>query len=547
MTKLHNPVDPLRYSFIVVGAGSSGCVIANRLSEDPAVEVLLIEAGGTDKSPVIFAPAATDLYALGRPTYDWCYKAEPDSSRNGRADLWPRGKVLGGSSSINGTIYVRGHPKDFDAWAEGGAPGWSYRDVLPYFRRSEDNDLGPSDAHGTGGMLSVQRLRYVHPLTHCFVSAAQGIGLPHNPDLNGVTQDGVGILQATQRRGWRHSTAQAYLRPAIRRRNLTLLTRAQVTKVIFKGMHAVGVEFYRHGVLRTALASREVVLSAGAIGSPHILLLSGIGPASQLADHGVTVVRESADVGLNLQEHPGAWLTFHMRVPTLNNEMGFCKQIIHGLNWLLFGRGPATTAGAQAIAFLRSGNAPLQPDIQLHFTPVGYSFSGTHVRLNDEPTVSVLVNVCRPLSRGRLMLKSSDPFSPPTIDMRLLDHSSDIQILMSGCRMVRDIMAKPPIRDLVLHEMAPGKGVHDDSDWDRYLRETALPCYHPVGTCRMGTDPGAVLDPELRVRGISGLRVADASVMPTIPSGNTNAAAIMIGEKASDLIRMRHKLPHTMN
>jgi choline dehydrogenase len=449
--------------------------------------------------------------------------------------------VLGGCSSINGTIYIRGNPRDFDAWAAEGASGWSYREVLPYFRRAESNDLGASEFHGADGPLSVQRLRYVHPLTYRFVAAAVESGLPFNADLNGVCQNGVGFNQATQRRGWRHNTARAYLDPVRRRGNLTILTRAHATRIVFAGSSAVAVEYDHQGVHRKAEAAREVVLAAGAIGSPHLLMLSGVGPARALEAHGIEVVTDNPCVGGNLQEHPGAWLTYRMRVPTLNNETSLLKQALHSLNWLLFGRGPATTAGAQAVAFLRSDGSQAQPDIQLHFSPVGYKFLPTEVVLYDEPTVSIIPNVCRPRSRGRVYLRSSNPYDAPRIDMPLLDHPEDLGLLIHGCRRVREIMSRPAMADLVVEESAPGPQVRSESEWESYLRDTVVPCYHPAGTCCIESDLGSVVDPELRVRGVMGLRVADASIMPRIPSGNTNAAAIMIGEKASDLIRGRRE------
>jgi choline dehydrogenase len=526
------------WDYVIVGAGSAGCVIASRLSEDPGVRVLLIEAGGSDRSPLILAPAGTDVYVIGNPKYDWCFTTEPDPTRHHRTDLWPRGKVLGGSSSINGTIYIRGHAADYDAWAREGARGWSYADVLPYFKRAERNDLGESEYHGVRGPLSVQSLRYVHPLTRRFVEAAEQSGLPFNPDVNGASQHGVCFNQATQKRGWRHSSARAYLGPARRRSNLKVLTHAQVTRVVFAGRRASGVEYLENGTLKRVNAECEVVLAAGAIGSPQILMLSGVGPANVLRGQGIDVVADRKAVGENLHEHAVTWLVYRMRAPTLNREKSAFRQALHGLNWLLRGRGPATTPGSQAVAFFATdGDPSSQPDIQLHFTPVGYEFTATELKLYDEPTVSVAVNICRPLSRGRITLKSPCATDAPRIEMPLLESEEDVRILIAGCRRAQRIMIQPGIAALVAMQCAPGPNVVRDDEWAGYLRESIVPAYHPVGTCRMGTDVESVVDPELRVRGITGLRVADASIMPRIVSGNTNAAAIMIGEKASDLMR----------
>jgi len=525
------------WDYIIVGAGSAGCVLANRLSEDSRKRVLLLEAGGSDRSPIILAPAATGVYGLRGTRWDWCYETEPDPTRKGRADIWPRGKILGGSSSINGTIYMRGHAEDFDAWANQGAHGWSYKEVLPYFKRAETNDLGESAFHGASGPLAVQRMRYVHPLTRRFVSAAVDSGIPFNDDLNGASYEGVGFNQVTQRRGWRHNTARAYLDPARHRKNLTVLTHAYATRVLFSGPRAVGIEYKRHGKLHKAESCGEVILSGGAINSPQLLMLSGIGPADHLREHAIPVVSDRPGVGENLQEHSGVFVTYRMRVRTLNNEKSLLRQAIHGLNWLLRGKGPATSAGAQAVAFLRSDSSQKQPDIQLHFAPIGYNCLPEQVDLYDEPTVSVIPNVCRPKSRGRILLQSSDPERAPRIQMPLLEHPDDLRVLIAACRRVREIMRQPAIADFVAEETAPGPSVSSEASLAEFVRESAAPCYHPVGTCRMGSDPQSVLDPELRVRGVIGLRVADASVMPGIVSGNTNAAAIMIGEKAADLIR----------
>jgi choline dehydrogenase len=531
------PAGEESFDYVIVGAGSAGCVLAARLSERAQNRVLLLEAGGSDWSPIIKMPAATDLYGIGNPRYDWRYITEPDPSRGGRQDLWPRGKVIGGSSSINAMVYMRGQPSDYDSWAALGNDGWSYRDVLPFFKKCETNEAGPDAWRGGAGPLHVSNLRTSHPLALDFIASAQAIGIPYNPDFNGERFEGVGPVQATQRRGRRCSAADAYLRPAMRRSNLEVRARAFARRILVEDGAARGIEYQRgdgsRGVVR---AERCVVLSAGAIASPQLLMLSGIGPGDELSRHGIAVKHELPGVGRNLQDHPGVYLNYRVDVPTYNSMQGLWTQARYGLLWALFGTGPATTPGALAMAFVKSGPDVPDADLQLHFTPVGYKLTPEALVVLDEPVITVIPNVNRPFSRGHIGLASAEPRDPPRIFCRLLDDQRDVEVLIAGCRILRRICRAPPLARHVKAELAPEPHLESDAELESFIRANCVTIFHPCGTCRMGRDSGAVVDPRLMVRGVDRLMVCDASVMPHLVSGNINAPVIMIGERGADFL-----------
>ena len=524
------------FDYIVVGAGSAGCAVANRLTEHPDTRVLLLEAGGADRSLYIRMPAAI-IRAIGNPKIDWCYQAEPDPSRNDRVDLWPAGKTLGGSSSINGMLFVRGAADDFDRWAAEGCPGWSYADVLPFFRRMESSPLGDDRYRGRTGPVRTAALRTTHPLAHTFVQAAVETGLTLNQDYNGASQEGVAYTEVNQQRGRRFNAASAYLHPVRRRRNLVLRSRSACRRLLFRNGRCAGVEYRQGGRLYRAEAAREVILCAGAIASPKLLMLSGIGPAEQLREAGIEVVRDLPGVGANLQEHPEGMVGIDVNVSTYNTEINSWKIVLHGLNWLLFGRGPATSPYPHAVAFIRSTPDEPRPDIQVQLGPYAFSFSEEGVIPYDRPAISAAINVSHPRSRGCIRLRSADPNAPPIISHALLADDDDLERLIQGCRKVREILNGATFAPYRIGERLPGPDVQSGDEWRDYLRRTAFLGYHPVGTCKMGGDALAVTRPDLSVRGIDGLRVADASVMPSLTSGNTNATAMMIGERAADLIR----------
>jgi choline dehydrogenase len=518
------------FDVVVVGAGSAGCALAGRLSEDPSLKVLLLEAGGSDDVLEVQIPAA--CYKNWRTRLDWNYTTEEQPALGGRTLFWPRGKVLGGSSSINAMIYIRGAKADYDEWAElTGDPSWSYDQVLPLFRRMEDNARGADRYHGTGGPLRVENLRSPHPWTRAVVESALAAGYPRNDDFNGDVQEGVGQYQVTQKRGRRWSAADAYLHPAMDRPNLTVLTGALTTRVLVSDGRATGVEYRRGGRVHTAVAAREVVLSGGAVNSPQLLLLSGIGPADHLREVGVDVVHDLPGVGSGLQDHPLVPVVWNVR----SGRSLFRAESPSGYaQWFGARRGPLTSNLAEAGLFTRSTPELSEPDLQMHFLPVKF-WKQAEVDPDVDAFTAAVVLV-RVHSRGTVRLRSADPTWSPAIDAGYLTDERDLDALVCGVEKAREIAATGPLASVLADEWSPGSTVHGREALRETVRTTLESLYHPVSSCRMGTDDQSVVDSQMRVHGIDGLRVVDASVMPTLVRGNTNAPTIMLAERAADLI-----------
>ena len=527
--------------FVIVGGGSAGCVLANRLSADPQCRVVLIEAGGTGNSFLVTMPAGYGK-TTGEFGHSWHYHSAPEASIGGREMLLPRGRGLGGSSNINGLLYVRGQHADYDVWSNLGAIGWGWRDVATYFRRGETYAGGGDDLRGSRGPLQVEEVSHRNPTNDAVLSAFQELGVPLVRDYNGPGQYGAFYYQTTIKDGRRCSAADAFLRPAMARPNLRVITGATCHRVLFNGRQAIGVEIETRGAMQTVAANREVILSAGAYHSPKLLMLSGIGRADHLREMGIPVLQASPEVGANLQDHYILTMSWQLRAGSYsyNRELGGARLLWNVLRYAATRKGPMTIPVAQTGAFVKSDPVLDRPDLQFHCLPVtgdlDAAMAGEKAKLSDFPGLTLGPNVLRPESRGRLLLAEPDPRAVPDIVHNYLEAEVDQRLSLRAMRMARDLVAQPSLAALVEQECWPGGDCRSDDELIDYARRFGNTGYHPVGTCRMGIDDTAVLDPQLRVRGVSGLRVVDASIMPRLVSGNTNAAAIMIGERGADFI-----------
>jgi choline dehydrogenase len=532
---MNNDNKAAEFDYVIVGAGSAGCVLANRLSADGKHSVLLLEAGPKDTNIWIHIPLGYGQL-FKEKSVNWMYQTEPEPELHGRQVFQPRGKVLGGSSSINGLLYVRGQHEDYDRWRQRGNAGWGYEDVLPYFKKAENQQRGADKYHGAGGPLPVSDWRHHDPLSEAFVKAAAEAGIPTNPDFNGATQEGAGFFQTTTQRGRRASSAFSYLRPAMTRGNLHVETSALAQRILFEGRRARAVEYRQGDRVRTAKARREIMVSSGAYNSPQLLQLSGVGPADLLKKHGIEIVLDQAGVGNDLQDHLQVRVVMRcLQRVTLNDVVNNpLRRIWAGAHYAALRRGPLTIAAGTSGAFFKTDPRLATPDIQIHFIPFSTDKMGEKLH----PFSGFTASVCqlRPESRGTLRIRSADPNVAPEIRINYLATATDRRAFIDGIRILRKILAAPALKAYCAEEVYPGPETVSDEDLLEFCRSTGSTVYHPTSTCRMGNDPLAVVDQRLKVRGIDGLRVVDASIMPDLMSGNTNAPTIMIAEKASDMI-----------
>jgi choline dehydrogenase len=532
------------FDYIIVGAGSAGCVLANRLSANPANRVLLLEAGGSDRSPLIQVPLGYGL-TFADPKYNWGYHTAPDAALNGRSSYWPRGKVLGGSSSLNAMVYIRGQEGDYDDWAAAGNIGWSWKDVLPYFKKSEDHVWGASEHHGAGGEMRVSDFAdQVHPLCDRFLKAGDALSFERTDDFNGARKEGFGLWQMKIRNGVRESTSNAFLRPALVRSNLTLVTHAHATRVLLQDKVATGVECLVDGEKRSYQARKEVILCGGAINSPQLLQLSGIGDSALLAQHGIPLVHHLPRVGQGLQDHLCVSYFFRSKVPTLNDTLGpWWGKLWAGVRYVFTRKGPLGMSVNQAGAFVRSRPGLERPNLHLYFNPISYSAAtpkiGRFKLTNPDPFSAFLIsfNTCVPTSRGSVTIQSANPLDKPLITTNFLSTEHDLRDIVEGSRMVRSIANSKPLVDIIASEHLPGAQVQSDDEILKDFRARCGSVYHASCTCAMGPDPQtSVVDARLRVHGIAKLRVIDASIFPSVTSGNTGAPVIMVAEKGADML-----------
>jgi choline dehydrogenase len=521
--------------YLIVGGGTAGCVLANRLSADSGCRVVVLEAGDDDTSPLISMPAGV-AKLFHHPRLNWRYQTEPEQALGGRTLYWPRGKVLGGTSSINGMTYVRGQDSDYDAWSQLTAGAWSWASVLPYFKRLEDRPFGVPEFRGGGGPLKIGWISEPHPLAEAFLRSSVAAGVARNHDYNGPSQEGISYSQVMMRDGVRSSAASAYLAPVRGRANLQVLTNSLVRRIVIEDGRATGVEFERDSKVQTIRARREVLVCGGTIASPQLLMLSGIGDARTLAALGIPVAADRPAVGRNMQEHVRAQLVYRTRIPSLNQEARGLRLAGQVARYAWRKRGLLASTASQVNGFVRSSLDVDRPDLQLVFRPSSGDYREGRFVIHDYPGVMAMVGLLRPRSRGHVTLRAADPHAPPSIVVGHLTDEADYEPLIRGVKLMRRIFAIAPLANDVEDEVRPGKDVGDDAALRSYIRDTADSLYHAVGTCAMGSDPASVTTPELRVRGIDALRVVDASVMPLVPSGNTTAAVLMIAERAADIV-----------